>query len=222
MKEIAVAVGSPVTKFSDLKSLPAVTSLVSDDGDQHMDEHLETKSTGETQSTGPSEPDTSAASPEEEPHIGSSRTAANRYARVTLESLCDIPLFKLQAKPWTEVTADNDLVSHLVSLYFTWDHPCGQYVDQGIFLEHMKRGELDSQFCSPLLVNSLLAMASVRTLVDSCCSLSDQNRSIPIVRMSFQIQRIRSRVENCFSRKRSVYGLPRKGAQLYRIFKHFF
>lgn len=217
MTEIAVAVECPVTKFSDLKALPTVSSLVSDDGDQPTDEQLETKSIRS------SETDRLATPPDEEPQMESSRAAVNRYARVTLESLCDIPLFSVPAKPWTEVTADNDLVSHLVSLYFTWDHPCGQYIDQALFLEHMKQGDLDSQFCTPLLVNSLLAMASVRCSIDSCCSCpSDQNRCTPIVRMSFLIQRICFLGESFSSRKRSDCGLPRRGVQLYRIFKHFF
>ncbi|KAJ9492298.1 hypothetical protein VN97_g902 [Penicillium thymicola] len=82
------------------------------------------------------------------------------YARVTLESLCDIPLFEVPAEPWTKVTDDNYLVSHLVSLYFTWDHPCSQFLDQRIFLEHMKLGDRRSEFCTPLLVNSILSMAS--------------------------------------------------------------
>ncbi|KAJ5705147.1 hypothetical protein N7536_000836 [Penicillium majusculum] len=82
------------------------------------------------------------------------------YARVTLENLCDIPLFEVPAKPWTKVTDDNYLVSRLVSLYFTWDHPCSQFLDQRIFLEHMKLGDRRSEFCTPLLVNSILSMAS--------------------------------------------------------------
>jgi hypothetical protein len=69
------------------------------------------------------------------------------HSRITLEKLCDIPLVQVPAKPWTAVTDDGQLVSHLVSLYFTWDNP--------------------SEFCTPLLVNSVLAMASVRCLPNS-------------------------------------------------------
>jgi hypothetical protein len=103
----------------------------------------------------------SSTSPEAEPNIEFPRVALHPYARVTLESLCDIPLFRVPARPWTGVTDDSDLVSHLVSLYFTWDHPCAQFVDQGIFLDHMRRGDLSSEYCSPLLVNTLLSIASV-------------------------------------------------------------
>lgn len=153
MKEIAVAVGSPVTNFTDSNTLSTTSRLtLSDCGDA---EQLDVKSTA------PSDIDHIPTSPEEEHLTETSRTAVHPYARVTLESLCDIPLFNVPARPWTEVSDDSDLVSNLVSLYFTWDHPCGQVVDQGIFLNHMKRGTLDSEFCTPLLVNSLLSMASV-------------------------------------------------------------
>lgn len=83
------------------------------------------------------------------------------HSHVTLEMLCDIPLFQVPAKPWTAVTDDDNLVSHLVSLYFTWEHPFSQLVDQVILLAEMGKGDLGSELCTPFLVNSLLAMASV-------------------------------------------------------------
>lgn len=221
MKEIALAVDSPVTKFTDPKTLSTASRLVSDDGDQHMDpsfaEQLEIKSTE------PSELDQDPASPEEEQNMESSRAAFHPYARVTLESLCDIPLFNVPAKPWTEVTDDRELVSHLVSLYFTWDHPCGQIVDQRVFLNHMKRGKLDSEFCTPLLVNSLLSMASVR---GPTCSyrelLPDHNRSILTALMSFQTRGTCSPAGMTFSMKRNDCGLPNEDARRYQTFRLFF
>lgn len=84
------------------------------------------------------------------------------HTQVTLEMLCDMPLFQVPTKPWTTVTDDSHLVSHLVSLYFTWDHPFSHLIDQKIFLDEMAKGDLGSEFCTPFLVNSLLAMASVR------------------------------------------------------------
>jgi hypothetical protein len=89
------------------------------------------------------------------------RLAADAHSRITLEKLCDIPLFQVPAKPWTSVTDDDHLVSHLVSLYFTWDHPMSQIVDQEMFLRHMREGNKNSEFCTPLLVHSILAIASV-------------------------------------------------------------
>lgn len=78
--------------------------------------------------------------------------------------LCDEAPCKVPAKPWTSVTEDDDLVSHLVSLYFTWDYPFWTFLDRDVFLRHMARGDLESEFCSPFLVNAVLANACVSSL----------------------------------------------------------
>ncbi|KAL6229398.1 hypothetical protein BDW75DRAFT_245763 [Aspergillus navahoensis] len=83
-----------------------------------------------------------------------------RDSRISVEKLCDSPLFQVPCKPWTKVTNDDHLVSGLVSLYFTWDHPLMQVVDQEMFLRDMSAGDTSSGFCSPVLVNSILAVAS--------------------------------------------------------------
>ncbi|GAB1200082.1 hypothetical protein APSETT444_009449 [Aspergillus pseudonomiae] len=88
------------------------------------------------------------------------RLAADAHSRITLEKLCDIPVFQVPVKPWTTVTEDGHLVSHLISLYFTWDHPLSQIVDQTVFLRHMREGNKNTEFCTPFLVNSMLAIAS--------------------------------------------------------------
>ncbi|PLB49634.1 putative C6 transcription factor [Aspergillus steynii IBT 23096] len=73
--------------------------------------------------------------------------------------LCGEVPIRVPAKPWTTVTEDPDLVSHLVSLYFTWDYPLHAFLDRDVFLTHMISGNTGSQFCSPFLVNALLANA---------------------------------------------------------------
>ncbi|KAE8155093.1 hypothetical protein BDV25DRAFT_37817 [Aspergillus avenaceus] len=78
-----------------------------------------------------------------------------------VQYLCDIAPFRVPAHPWTTVTDDDALVSHLVSLYFTWDYPFYAFVDRKAFVHHMVRGNVDSDFCSPFLVNALLANACV-------------------------------------------------------------
>ncbi|KAI9038443.1 putative C6 transcription factor [Aspergillus affinis] len=88
------------------------------------------------------------------------RLLVDVHSRITLEKLCDVPVLRVPAKPWSRVTEDEQLVSHLISLYFTWDHPLSQIIDQRMFIEHMSKGDTNSEFCSPLLVNSVLAMAS--------------------------------------------------------------
>ncbi|KAJ5324749.1 Transcription factor [Penicillium atrosanguineum] len=148
LRDIARSVGNPVTKFTDSETLSRASLAT-------LSEFEDIKPRRR------SEPDLIPTSPEEEYPRESPRAKFHPYARVALETLCDIPLFKVPARPWTEVTDDSDFVSHLVSLYFTWDHPCAQYLDQKIFIDHMKRGDTSSQFCTPLLVNSLLSMACV-------------------------------------------------------------
>ncbi|KAE8365885.1 hypothetical protein BDV27DRAFT_144045 [Aspergillus caelatus] len=88
------------------------------------------------------------------------RLAADAHSRITLEKLCDIPIFQVSVKPWTAVTDDDHLISHLISLYFTWDHPLSQIIDQRMFLRHMREGNKNTEFCTPFLVNSILAVAS--------------------------------------------------------------
>ncbi|KAL2010880.1 hypothetical protein VTN00DRAFT_3598 [Thermoascus crustaceus] len=73
--------------------------------------------------------------------------------------LCDAPPIKVPAKPWTTVTDDDDIISHLVSLYFTWDYPFYAFLDCNVFVKHMAAANLDTEFCSPFLVNALLANA---------------------------------------------------------------
>jgi len=92
---------------------------------------------------------------------------------MSIQSLADEPLFDLPAKPWTNVTDDNHFVSHLVSLYFTWEHAACHIIERELFLADMKSGQLDSQCCSPLLVNALLATAcvSMPIYVISCMKL---------------------------------------------------
>jgi hypothetical protein len=80
---------------------------------------------------------------------------------LNINRLCDIPLFSVPAHPWTSVTDDNEFVSRLVSLWFTWAHSRLDWVDRDLFLQDMKSGRLDSTFCTPFVVNAMLAEACV-------------------------------------------------------------
>ena len=75
--------------------------------------------------------------------------------------LCDTPPIEVPTRPWTVVTEDDQFVSHLVSLYFTWEYPFSAFLDRDVFLGHMRAGKTESEFCSPFLVNALLASACV-------------------------------------------------------------
>ncbi|OJJ05012.1 hypothetical protein ASPVEDRAFT_829340 [Aspergillus versicolor CBS 583.65] len=74
--------------------------------------------------------------------------------------LADSPVYRVPAKPWTTVTDDDDLVSHLVSLYFTWSYPFFCWLDREVFIREMQRGDLNSRYCTPFLVNAILSEAS--------------------------------------------------------------
>lgn len=163
LEDIAQAVGCGVRKFRDPEVLSVASQSISEDKDNDRD--LESPTFIGAQPRRGSDIQSSSSWSDLEPAESVSWGARNPYARVSLETLCDVPLFNVPAKPWTSVTDDDDLVSHLVSLYFTWDHPCAQFVEQGTFLEHMKQGQLDSEFCSPFLVNSILSVASVRSRI---------------------------------------------------------
>lgn len=75
--------------------------------------------------------------------------------------LSHIPVVEVSAKPWTRVTDDDGLVSYLISLWLTWSHPFCNWVGREMFIRDMKSGNIHSRFCSPFLVNSILAEASV-------------------------------------------------------------
>jgi hypothetical protein len=90
------------------------------------------------------------------------REQADKHQKVLdIRRLTDAPLYRVSAAPWTNVTADNDLVSHLVTVYVAWHLPLCSYMDRDFFIQSMQSGDLDSSFCSPFLVNAVLAMACV-------------------------------------------------------------
>lgn len=83
--------------------------------------------------------------------------------------LCSSAPYRVPAKPWTSVTDDDDLVSHLVSLYLVWDYPFFAFFDSKTFVKHMAMGNTESDFCSPFLVNALLANACVWPFSPPAC-----------------------------------------------------
>lgn len=65
------------------------------------------------------------------------------------------------AKPWTTATDDNNLVLHMNSFWLTWHHLWFHYIDPATLTNTMRTEDLQSPLCSPLLVNAILAHASV-------------------------------------------------------------
>ena len=78
---------------------------------------------------------------------------------LSVRRLTDTPIHHVEAAPWTQVTHDDHMVSHLVSLWATWDNAFPNGVVFELFLRDMRSKNLKSTFCSPFLVNCILAAA---------------------------------------------------------------
>ena len=68
--------------------------------------------------------------------------------------------FWVSASPWTATTSSDFVVSHLVSTFLALVNGYWRFVEQDVFLRAMRSGK-PSVYCSPLLVNAILACASV-------------------------------------------------------------
>lgn len=83
----------------------------------------------------------------------------NRWSNYVLSHLQGV---QLADNRWTTVTDDSELIAHLLSLYFVWEHPIFTLIDRDLFLEDLVAERRRSTFCSDLLVNAILALACVR------------------------------------------------------------
>ncbi|CAN9196688.1 unnamed protein product [Alternaria alternata] len=65
---------------------------------------------------------------------------------------------------WTTVTSDPELVQHLISMYFCWHYSFFTTLSKNLFLQEFRLGKpplgsaRKTQYCSPLLVNAMLAL----------------------------------------------------------------
>lgn len=82
---------------------------------------------------------------------------------LSIDALVDQPSHVLPAQPWTEVTSDSHVVSHLMSTYFQWVHHYCAFFDEDLFLEAMRSSDIASPNCSPMLVNACLGIGCVST-----------------------------------------------------------
>lgn len=93
------------------------------------------------------------------------RSESNERARnvvMSIASLTDEPTIRVPAKPWVTLkNVDDDFVSHMMSVYFTWHHESYPCVHKETFVEAMKSQDLNSSYCSPFLVNCMLLTACV-------------------------------------------------------------
>jgi hypothetical protein len=71
------------------------------------------------------------------------------------------PTFWVPASPWTSLTANDEAVSHLVTIFLTYINPYWRCVEEDLFLKSMRRPWEDSTYCTSFLVHAVLACASV-------------------------------------------------------------
>lgn len=68
----------------------------------------------------------------------------------------ETPEMKQPATTWTNITTDIVLVQHLLALYFCWEYPTFASLSKEHFLKDFQHGTF--RYCSPMLVNALLAL----------------------------------------------------------------
>lgn len=71
--------------------------------------------------------------------------------------LVDDPPWRISAQPWTNVIDEDNLVSHLVSLWLCWRSPHEIIVAEKYFIKGMQSGNFTSRYCSKFLVSCVLA-----------------------------------------------------------------
>lgn len=79
----------------------------------------------------------------------------------------DLSARNLPLSRWTSASKDDKLMNHLLNLFFNWDNVVERAIYRPIFDEDVVSGRPDlidprpGTFCSPFLINALLAAGSV-------------------------------------------------------------
>jgi hypothetical protein len=68
----------------------------------------------------------------------------------------DEPELKHPTTTWTTIANDINLVQHMLALYFCWEYPTSASLSKEHFLRDFR--DRRHRYCSPLLVNALLAL----------------------------------------------------------------
>lgn len=86
----------------------------------------------------------------------------------TSSTLADTDQFQTQSEnpvtSWTNVTTDPEVILHLLNMYFTWHYTFFTTLSKGLFYTDFARGNPGAhasrqlEYCSPLLVNAMLAL----------------------------------------------------------------
>ncbi|EXK77642.1 hypothetical protein FOQG_17662 [Fusarium oxysporum f. sp. raphani 54005] len=106
------------------------------------------------------------------------RDTQHRYAENSV--FVDLLGYTLPLSRWTTVSNDDRLLSHLLLLFWTWDTIGNRVIDRTMFEEDLKtlnpstsNQPNELRFCSPFLVNALLAVSCVYTTTQATFLLSN-------------------------------------------------
>ncbi|PSR84446.1 fungal-specific transcription factor domain-domain-containing protein [Coniella lustricola] len=79
-----------------------------------------------------------------------------RFGSMDDAMLTDLTEVHVPATTWTSISADRAFVQHLLMLYFCWEYPTFASLSKEHFLKDFQAGR--PRFCSPMLVNAILAL----------------------------------------------------------------
>ncbi|KAH6896644.1 hypothetical protein B0T10DRAFT_526067 [Thelonectria olida] len=70
------------------------------------------------------------------------------------------PVGLLPVAQWTTLSVDNRYLTHLLNLFFSWDHTLSRIIHRTMFLKELKSQETSGlKFCSSFLIHSILAVS---------------------------------------------------------------
>jgi hypothetical protein len=97
------------------------------------------------------------------------------------------PLIQTKSiRHWTSLVED-DVASHLLSFYFTWENPTWHLIDQELFIHDLETRA--TRFCSPLLVHILLLFGCVGVMRSPISAAADFYQSFSYGLHSFTDRR---------------------------------
>ncbi|KAJ9138468.1 Nitrogen assimilation transcription factor nira [Pleurostoma richardsiae] len=84
------------------------------------------------------------------------------------ESIFEPTITTLPVSRWTAVSNNDIYLTHLLNLFWTWDHSVSRVLDRTMFLDALKSSPgVEVQFCSEFLVNCILAVSTLYLRRDS-------------------------------------------------------
>jgi hypothetical protein len=90
-----------------------------------------------------------------------------RDAHVEDDIIVSLPVTQLNISPWTTACNNSRLMNHLLSLFWTWDNSVERLMYRPLFehdlasMDPYASDPRKRRFCTPFLVNALLALSCV-------------------------------------------------------------